>query len=331
MALSPQRPAFPSGGALFSIAGFCYCLFAASAWGQSVLCLTSGCALFVKVLIFGFSPWEWGAAAFLLIFLLCLKRKVRAAFILAWLMLFLDCLFLLYMLFIAPCVSCLGAAVLMALNLCFLRRSSAALNGGKPHGASIALLAWGLLFFANSMAAVNELVPPWALVAGGDNSTRVFFSPSCPACRDTVAALAGKAEFYPVAKDPEDILRIAALQKFLDESIPFAEAFERSQKLTLTPPPMLQDIALHFRLIRNKAYLAKMNFTALPVILIQGAPWAQAKPPASGAATSRSGEAQGNEAVQARPPAGGFELPPELRDGSGAFPQCPQDSPEPCE
>ncbi len=326
-----KRASIQWGGLLFALAGVVYCLTALTERGSQALCLTSGCALFKQLTIFGFSPWWFGAGAFLLIALLCLQSKRLLPFIFAVFFLALDCAFLLVMLFSAPCVSCLGAALLF-LCTCFAlkpRPDFRRKNEGPSKPLMLLLFVWGVLFTANLVNAVNELLPLRTLEKAGQGNFVVYISPSCPHCADAVQALGGRADFYAVSKEEGDLLKIARLEDLLASGKPLKEAMPQMlaeaakpewQSYTISPQRRL---LLQWQLLRAKSRLAANGFTALPVVQSNGFSRSLFAPASQPAPAFAPGTLSGG---QSRPgDASGFGLP---GDDLG---QCTGNTEQPCD
>ena len=106
----------PLGGLIFSLIGLVYSLLV-SFTGAELLCLTSGCSAVGELRIFGISPWWAACVLFLVIFVLCILRMRSLAYVFALLFILGDCLFLVLMFFIAPCLTCLLAALIIFMNV----------------------------------------------------------------------------------------------------------------------------------------------------------------------------------------------------------------------
>ncbi len=237
---------------LVSLLGAIFCL--AAAGGNHVLCATQGCRIYAGYGIFGISFYYLGAAGFLLILLLTLLHPRPLTRTLISLGLFtalvLDTLFLGYQSLFWPCTSCLLVAFLFGLIV---------LAGyfyypltGRPFFLALGTL-WAALFIFLGIAATKEvLLRPWPLFGPADAPIQVYFSPDCPACRQTVRQLldnpgvAGKVAYYPVAKNEQDLRQLA---RYLDgprsERRPggLSVPFHRQQRRTRPPPRLAQPAA----------------------------------------------------------------------------------------
>lgn len=231
-------------------------------WGApEALCVTEGCRLFQNVAVAGVSLWAVGAGAFaglLLAALLGLAPLGRcaSAFGLA-----LDCALLCVMIAAAPCFNCLIIGLLLALTFLAFRSACGGRSGGRRigerpragHSVSLLFAVWGVLFLLDAGVVAHGLMKTWPLPAGNAAAaTRIYFSPSCGACRDLVAASAGAAPdiaWYPVAEREEDLAAIAALllRTEAGESLPAALESVRAGGILPENPPSVRCLLLSGR------------------------------------------------------------------------------------
>lgn len=261
-----------------------FCVWSAA--GNEVnLCITVGCALFHETTLAGISLWWFGAAAFAVLALLALAGAARWGTLVANLALLADTGLLLLMAATAPCLSCLMVAVFFAASYALFRHAAfhrrmdaTALKNTPGPGPSVLLLAWGLLFIINAGAAVRTQVDVWALTDNAQDATvRLFFSPSCPSCREAVTLLSGHVDvaFYPVAENEADFYKTARMQQLLNEGNSMAEALSAAQSVTenssltaFSPDRIL----LRLRLLRNKAHVFLAGSQTIPFLEYQGLP-----------------------------------------------------------
>ena len=276
MALQTTR--IPWGAFFLALLGGIFCGLEAGPWQELLPCPGSGCRLFRDVAIQGISLWWFGLAGFAAIALLCLWRLRPQAYFAAAVGLFRDILLLVLMFFTAPCISCLGAALLFALVFLCLRRpdtGSAARYGQERQrlNPSILFFVWLVLFLANIGAAANEKLGAWAIAGNEDSPRRVYFSPSCPACREAVRHLDGQAAFIPLLEQEGDFDAIARMQVGLKAGGSVFEALEQantgSGKADLS---LIEATLLRIRLLRNKGIVMGLGFEQIPLIMINGMP-----------------------------------------------------------
>lgn len=306
-------------------------------------CSTSGCALFRDSRFAGISLWWVGGAYFFLLTVICLKGNRSLARMLAGVALFLDAILLGIMFLTAPCFDCLVVAALM--GMCYYTvRSSTFTKGwftGAEHARSLLLPVWFGLLLGNSALAANEFLPPYNI---GDPQTKelsVYFSPSCPACRDALLTFGVTAALYPVDESREDFDSILRLATLLKADIPMEDALRRCLDRDEPMPelPAYERTLLRMQILRNKAALMRQGFRALPLILVNGMPGGhpstslerpslmpreQSPDPA---ASSDLSQPQAEPQTDAPPPT---EVPDFLND-PGPLRQCGGDSPEPCD
>jgi hypothetical protein len=260
-----------------AVLGLLFCLLNAA--GAELLCVSSGCGIYGSLTLGGVSIYLLGAAAFgaiILLALLALRWPGCRRWLLALLVVVLlgDILFLVWQMLYWPCTSCLVVALLLA--LCLLGALLAFPEFRRP-GVKLVLLLWLLAVLPVTVAAGKELfLPPWAAFGPGDAPVSVYFSPTCPACERTVldilrqSSLRGQVAFFPVAKNEEDLRRLAQLPEVWDE-----EGLEAL--FTPLSAGTQAGWALRWRLARNKMALARMGADRVPLVL---APQLLQSPPA---------------------------------------------------
>ena len=266
------------GTFFFALLGLVWCGYLSFPTANPAPCVSSGCILFRDFRIAGVSLWWVGGAYFFLLAILSIRGNRYAARTLAMLGLFVDVLLLIIMLFTVPCFDCLVAGAII--GLCYyttLRPAPDSWFVGKEVTPSVLLPVWFGLFLGNGVLAVNEQIPLHALGNTRTSEIRVFFSPSCKACREAVSALGNAAALYPVMESERDFDAILRFSALLKADIPAHEAMLRSMNEN-EPVPLL---ALHewgilrLQLLRNRAHLLRQGFRAVPLIQINGWPGEQ--------------------------------------------------------
>ena len=248
--------------------GLVYC--GLNAAGAELLCLSSGCGIYAGYTLGGISINLLGAAGFgviLLCSLLTRKRPSLRYSLLSVLLagLLIDTLFLAWQILYWPCVSCLVVALLLV--ICVLGALTA-FPAFRIKIVYLVLLLWFTAFVPVAAVAGKEvLLKPWPALGPADASVAVYFSPTCPACEKavqeilTLPDLAGQVAFFPIAKNAEDLGRLA---KMLE---PAAEA----DILALFSPdggaPAEPGLALRWKLARNKMALARLGADTVPLVL----------------------------------------------------------------
>lgn len=268
-----NRSAALWGGFLLAALGVAFCAWAALAPSES-LCVSTGCALYRDLTAWGVSLWWYGAGAFTLLALFCLFGKHEVARGFAWLMLAADTALLALMALTAPCAACLVVASLIAGAFMAI---PAARRRGQQRSISMLLLAWSGLFLANGAALSAEQLGAWDLQGPERAPVTLYFSPSCPACRQVIAALAtappDTVAYRPVAENADDIATIDRMRRSVERGMPVAEAL-----LTATDRPAAHEMSLpehihlRWKLLRNRVRVLSIGADRLPVLQIAGMP-----------------------------------------------------------
>ncbi len=349
-----QVKSTPWASLFFALLGLIWCGYVAFPTANPAPCSTSGCALFRDFTFSGISLWWVGGAYFFLLAVLCLRGHRSLARFMAMLALFADAVLLLVMFLTAPCVQCLIVAALM--GLCYYTLRKPAPDGwfaGVETAPSLLLPIWFGLLLGNAALAMNEQLPLYAL--GNTRSSeaelrpRIFFSPSCGACREALSHFGNAAILYPVMEKEQDFDAIVRFAALLKANVPVHEAVSRS----IDPDAPVPALALHERsllsvqLFRNKAALMRQGFRGLPLVQInawQGArptplesstkepaPWPQgAAHEYAPSSAPPSDETPGPEEPDYTQPAPVEQLPDFLSD-PGALTQCGGENAKPCE
>lgn len=269
---------------LTTLTGAIFCLLNAS--GAHFLCVTQGCRIYAGYGLFGISFYTFGAVGFLLIFLFTLLYPRAFTGILLPITLFsallLDTFFLGYQSLFWPCTSCLVAAFLLGLTIL------AGLSYFSQNSRRLVLavgMFWLVFFLFLTLSAVQEIVfRPWPIFGPPDAPIQVFFSPDCPACRQTVRQLlddadtAGKSAFYPIAKNQQDIRRIAHYADLTGLRNADKEIFlSLFTDIGEGSPPLNWRIRLH--LLANKVNLARLGASSVPLVIAPYLPQPAPAPP----------------------------------------------------
>ena len=312
-------PLIMPGPLLLALLGVALCVW--SATGNALnLCFTSGCSLYQDFSVGGISMWWVGAGAFALLALLAMSGRPWLGTFCAGLCLWGDIFLLALMLTTAPCVACLIAALIFALLYVAFRYSSH--NRDAPLSRSWLVFIWACLFIANVGAVVKAEADTWAMLGPEDAAVRLYFSPSCSACREAVNNLSGRVNvaYYPVAENDQDYPAIATMLAAVRKGDSMAEALNQAKAgenavwNEYTPESLL----LRFRVLLNKAHVQAsgsevvpyLEFHGLPAFLSQGSKRPQGRPTsgsqapgtvpaqeAPGGAGEASGLGAGNDAT----------------------------------
>lgn len=317
-----NRPRDILGGALcIALLAAAFCIW--SAFGNDVsFCVTAGCSLYQDFTLGGISLWWAGCGAFALLALLALLGAASLGRTIAGLALLGDAALLLLMALTAPCVSCLVVAVFFALSYMSFRHAEARTGRGRGSRSrrSLLLWVWAALFIVNVGAVARSQAALWPITENGDEaSVRMFFSPSCPSCREGVALLSGHVDvaFYPLAENDNDIYKVAEMRRLLDTGMNLAEALAQSQEVARPSgfaawsPDLLW---LRFRMLRNKAHVFSSGAQTVPFFEYHGLPSMLVKQSKNASSRSRT-----------TPPASPAPALPPITDPSSAVPSQPDD------
>lgn len=284
---------------LSALAGLAFSVW--NAWGGGEgLCFSAGCTLYRTFAVNGVSLWWGGAAAFLVLAGLALAGRAALGRVVAGLGVALDCVLLGVMAMTLPCFACMGAGLLLALCYAAFRHAACAprRNMGQSapqRGVSALLAVWLVCFVMLAGVAAHTSMSPWAVrgPSGSDleegsvgATVRVFFSPSCGACRRLALEMpvreAEKAAWYPVAEDERDLAVILALKRRLamgDEALgPALAASLEAPDLSFWEGLSPEMLLMRFRLWRNRARVIEAGEGRLPCVLFEGLPEALVRP-----------------------------------------------------
>lgn len=258
----------------FALLGLMWCGYVAFPTANPAPCATSGCALFRDTKVAGLSLWWVGGAYFFTLAVTCLRGNRALARFLASLALCLDTALLIIMFLTAPCFDCLVVAVLMACCYSTARKPGDGWFNTGDTRPSFLLPVWFGLFLGNAVLATNEQMPLYAMGNTRTSEVSLYFSPSCPACREAMLSLGNSAALYPVEEREGDMEAIIRLGNLLKNNVRVEEALRRSRDPN-EPTPYLafyERWALEMKLMRNKASLLRQGFRALPLIQVNGMP-----------------------------------------------------------
>lgn len=285
MAFSRYRSQFiPVAALVFSAIGFVYCIIMSFGLGADTLCTSSGCAIVEDFRVFGISPWWAATLIFAAMTAMCFFRmRLGARFVVSFFLVG-DCIFLAIMFFVAPCTSCLIAGLIIFCAWLALRIDRSVLITARRVMAGALSATWVVLFLLNLGYAANEAIPAWKIQspAAENSKINIFFSPSCPACREAIVLFSDRAVFYPVAENEPNYLVIADLARRVQEGQSPAAALEAilaEQAAGGYTPPVLslwQAMGNKIKIMRNQAAVTRHGHRALPVLMFEGLPtgWA---------------------------------------------------------
>jgi hypothetical protein len=249
-----------------ALAGFLFCLLSAMGITDDI-CLTKGCEVYKEYTVAGISFYWIGAAVFLMLGLMFFwTGNYIYLTIFTGLALIGNFAFLIIQFLMWPCTNCLIAAVLLGSFAWGLA------GRGKPI-LRILCVVWLLLFSANILALAKDSISPWPVLGKNNADIQVFFSPTCPACRQVVENflqnpdMLPQVAFYPLAKDDNDYRRVKLLVRNLRQGIPAEQAFSVHWQLLTRHDSSDRDWNMSFNLWRNQIYLARKGGIQVPLII----------------------------------------------------------------
>lgn len=282
MSMFSRSRAIPCTALFFTLSGLVWCGYVAFPTTSSAPCVTSGCALLQDVRFFGLSLWWVGGAYFFLLALICLRGNRRLARSLAAAALLADSFLLLLMFLTGPCFDCLVVAFFFGMVYWTLRdEGNTGMFTGARRRSSLLLPLWLGLFLGNVVLAAEERLPRQVLGnAGAADTIRVYFSPSCKACREALLLLGDSAALYPVEEKQGDMDAIIRLARLLEDQVPMEKALAESIDPDRPVPSLsfYERTLLRVQLLRNKTMVLRQGFRALPLIQINGMPGGKAAP-----------------------------------------------------
>jgi hypothetical protein len=251
---------------IIAMAGFLFCIL--SALGiTDTFCLTKGCEVYKGYTLAGISLYWIGASVFLLLGLMVLwPANYRLLAIFTGLALVGNFFFLILQFLLWPCTNCLIVAALLGGFGCRL-------SFHVKSGLRMLCMVWLFLFSANLLLLAKDSVPPWPILGKNNAEIQVFFSPTCPACRQVVENFlkhpdsAPYVAFYPLAKDDNDRQRIKLLVQNLNQGMQPAEAFADHWQPHARVDTRHYDWHIVLNLWRNQLHLAGKGVTQVPLIL----------------------------------------------------------------
>lgn len=125
------------------------------------------------------------------------------------------------------------------------------------------------------------MLPGWEIAEQNgveQKKISLYFSPSCPACREAIEIFSGRARFYPVAENDEDYLSIADISNRVQngESMPAAISAVRAEQQagTWVAPhlSLWQRMRGSIKIMRNQAAVLRHGYSSLPVMVFEGLP-----------------------------------------------------------
>lgn len=251
----------PMLSAVLLAIGTLFCVLSASGFTKT-LCVTEGCQIYQNYNLFGLSLHIWGAAAFALgLLLLAYRPALYPRFIATCL--WGEILLITYQVIYLPCSECLLVGLIWGLLAVLQIRER------------LSVKIWSVVFLIALVMLSKDLLHPWALYGPGDAQVKVYFSPSCKACRTEIEQLlAGKdaarekVAFFPVALHEKDLDRVHSFQSALSRTMNLDLAFQACwTDADQNQMNWREWLKLMLGLIKNRLILARMGVHKIPLVL----------------------------------------------------------------
>lgn len=250
-----------SASAMLLVAGLVFCL--GSTFGiTKALCVTEGCKIYQNYSILGLSFHVWGAAAFGTALVLLVRRSAYYRWFI-YFCLWAEITLLAYQIIYLPCSECLLVGLLWGL-LAFIEIRK-----------QLSLMVWSGLFLAALVLMAKELIVPWPVYGNMEAPVKIFFSPTCEACRDEIGKLLASGRISwdqvalcPVALNDTDCERVYSMKCVFDRTLNLDQAFQvcwsGDAQISLNWQEWLR---FKYFLIKNRLYLARLGTEKIPVVI----------------------------------------------------------------
>ena len=237
---------------------------------EASFCSTAGCSLYEDAEFAGLSLWWYGVGAFGLLSLSVLAKRIGR--IVVTIILAVDTVLLIVLAATAPCTHCLFVGFLFALtflafNWPFVKKK-----------VTVLFCIWLLFFGINLWATGKSFIGSWALVGNPKEAMiHVYFSPSCPKCKEAVVFYAGSRDvaFYPIVEKDGDIEMIRAMEEAIRQGVGIHEAM--AIQCTNGSAWTWDRLKIAFRTLENKAHVFLAGSSGIPYVEFRGMPSFAAK------------------------------------------------------
>jgi hypothetical protein len=195
-----------------------------------------------------------------------------------------DVLLLAYLAFGSPCISCLivGILIFILFFLAWQWHFGQFFAGdswtGLRRSAVVVCGLWIGVAAPNLLGVVQETVAPMPIYGSNDAPIKIFFSPTCPACKDMVRRMVrnneDKTALYPVAHNEEDVERMCILDCTLDRGADLKEALNKCWRgeCSMEERGFWQKVRLTLISQINQSFLLDMGKKEVPVLVSRTAP-----------------------------------------------------------
>ncbi len=238
---------------------------------------TDNCSVFANFTIMGFSLWWLGAIFFAGILILSLFGCAYVIRILTAAALFFDIFLLLIMVNTTLCIVCIIAGILLACSYYAVRYENR--RPIAPYPKTLLLSVWCFLFVLLIGSAINANQRGVPFIEIENPSTKIFFSPSCTACKDILEKehTNKNIAWFPVEENGNDIWRIMYMWERLEAGDTLYQALLNSEKRKPEEHVDFFDVfsfryfVIQYRVWKNTA-IVKRRTSFIPYIEIFGAP-----------------------------------------------------------
>jgi len=246
--------------AILLLTGLALCL--ASIFGLGKICISEGCQVYQDYSLLGLSFYTWGALAFGSgLVLMVNQSKYYRGFI--FVCLWAEIMLLAYQVIYLPCSECLLVGLLWGC-LAFMEIRE-----------RVSLTIWSALFLAALVLFGKEMLQPWPVYGRTDAPVKVYFSPTCSACKEEIGKLLSGSEadwnrvaFCPVAMSEEDCRRICWMKHVLDNTLDLNQAFRACWSGdSMVALDWREWLNLKLGLIKNRIVLARMGADKIPLVV----------------------------------------------------------------
>lgn len=255
--------------AVLSISGALFCLL--NALGIDTFCTTSGCAMAGEYEVMGISLYWFGFLGFLVFSGLLFFGNSLILLAYISFVLFVDAILLIVLAFISPCLSCMVVGLFFAL-LWMGTVYYAEFSRSVKAGLTPIMLIWFMFFSGNTINIAGEFMGPVPVYGEKNADIHVFFSPSCPACKEMVAEVVESSKeslaLYPVKIAPEDIKGVCAFKCVYGDSNDIGQALNACYSMDCEEDTsFFANLRLQFITWRNQSFLANMGQKSVPVMV----------------------------------------------------------------
>jgi hypothetical protein len=232
-------------------------------------CSTNGCMITKKFSIAGINLYWVGALFFATCFSLSVFKKFNMLGNLALTAIVVDSILLLVLLVLLPCTSCLlvGALIFGISTVLYFQKI---ITSNKIKTISS---IWIILFAINIVFVGKSFVQPWAIYGNNNAEVKIYFSPTCEACKkaviEAIESSPSNIALYPIAKNEKDYNLVNILACNIQQNHNPKECIENclEEESQVKDNKTFDSLILAFNLFKNKLALLSMNVTEVPLVM----------------------------------------------------------------